>query len=96
MAELNMSITETSKRTGWSKDLIYSMIRNHQIPFVRAGNRKLSIPKETFEKWLAETALSNLQSAPKEPLLIQAARVPSQMQWKPKPGCGRKHRKEAV
>jgi excisionase family DNA binding protein len=91
MAELLMSVSEASILTGWSTDLLYDLIRKNQIPFVRAGTRKISIPKAAFEKWMTEKAFSNMnmkrQRQEKPQLQIAQPDTPLAY-WQTRPGCG--------
>lgn len=50
MDELRMTytVTETAKRLGVSKGLVYSLMKRGDLPFIRFGNRKL-IPAESLE-----------------------------------------------
>ncbi len=54
--KLAISADELSKLTGLSKDTIYRLRAQREIPYVQLGRRYL-FPVKEIEKWLAESTV---------------------------------------
>lgn len=54
-----MTVVEIADYIGVSKDLIYKMVRQQEIPFARVGKRIL-FRKGTIDKWISDQELSRL------------------------------------
>lgn len=46
-------VEDVAARLGISRGLAYSLVRSGKIPSIRL-NRRFVIPRDLFEKWLAE------------------------------------------
>lgn len=58
-AERNtMTVAEAARYVGVSKDLIYKMVREGGIPFVRIGKRRILFRKDSIDKWLCSQEIS--------------------------------------
>jgi len=49
---LALSPLEVAKELGISKNLVYKMISDNEIPWIRAGGKRLLIPRKALEEWL--------------------------------------------
>lgn len=55
-----LSVPEAGKRLGCGRSLAYELARTGRIPTIRLG-RKLVVPREAFEQWMAEQAQKSLE-----------------------------------
>jgi len=61
---LTLSIVETARLLGISKNLCYSRVKAGEIPVIKIGKRLL-VPKKSLEKLLSEPQPLNLAPAGK-------------------------------
>ena len=98
MADLAFTVTETARLLGRSKNTIYGMVRQNQIPYIRTSKSSVIIPKIAMEKWLLEKPFENME----QPATVRAVRlsVPKVLSIngvkhpKFKSGCGGRCKKE--
>ena len=57
-----LSVPEAGRLIGCGRNLSYELARTGKIPTIRLG-RKLVVPKEAFEKWLAEAGQTEAKEA---------------------------------
>ncbi|SCY80884.1 transcriptional regulator, AlpA family [Lachnospiraceae bacterium XBB2008] len=53
------TILEVAGMLGISRSYAYEMVRQGVIPSIKLGERKRVIPKETFLRWINESATTN-------------------------------------
>ncbi len=73
MPELAYSVIETAKLLGRSKNTIYGMVKQNQIPYIRTSKSSVIIPKAALEKWLLEKPFENME----QPIKAVRATKPS-------------------
>ena len=49
-----LTVEEVAQYIGVSKDLIYIMVREKSIPFIRIGSRRILFKRESIDQWLSE------------------------------------------
>ncbi|OKL35380.1 hypothetical protein BLL40_15785 [Domibacillus mangrovi] len=65
MERQTMNAQETAAYLGVSKDLVYSMVKARELPFVKIG-RRILFRKEALERWMqtqemkGQTAAANM------------------------------------
>ena len=60
-----LKVADIRRKTGWSPQRIYALMRSGALPSVRVGGR-IVVPVPAWEKWLqqqANAAMGNLREA---------------------------------
>lgn len=61
MEKLVYTVNETAQILNIGMNKAYELVQQHQIPNLRVG-RKILIPKQSLEKWLAKSSVKDLQA----------------------------------
>lgn len=51
-----LKVSEVAKILGISRNLVYQLIKEGQIPAKRLGQRRIVIPADSFKNWLNQTS----------------------------------------
>lgn len=60
MERTTYKVDEIAQVLGVSRDLIYQMVRERQIPFIRIGERRIVFKRDSIERWMNEQETKNM------------------------------------
>lgn len=59
MATQMLTVSEAAKRLGVSRGLAYLLAKDGKIPALRVGEKRIVIPAEALEKWIAKNTVES-------------------------------------
>lgn len=66
MPAVMLTVSEAAQRLGISRGLAYLLARNGEIPALRVGERRIVVPADALERWIAENTLSGVAAGPSD------------------------------